>query len=188
MAARKKNINFIAREGWETTSLGKYLLWALTLGRYVIVLTELIVIVVFLLRFKLDKDLAVINEEIKDKETLISSSQDFEKEAKYLQQRLVAIRAIEQKSFKPTLVLTEISKILPQAVTFLGLQVDNGGIRLSGTSQTNSDLATFISGLKASGKFTKIDLTSVSAKGEAGQALKFQLSTALSLAPKTNEK
>jgi hypothetical protein len=53
-ARKKKTINFLPEDELEKSPIGRFLKWALKAGRYIIVLTELIVVVVFISRFRLD--------------------------------------------------------------------------------------------------------------------------------------
>ena len=58
MAAPKKHeIELLPKEEWEKTSFGKFIKWTLNVGRYIVIATELIVILAFVSRFKLDRDL-----------------------------------------------------------------------------------------------------------------------------------
>ena len=78
MAAQNKDIELLPKEEWEKTSLGKFIKWVLTVGRYIVIFTELIVISAFISRFKLDRDLSKIYEDIEKKQSLVVASSDFE--------------------------------------------------------------------------------------------------------------
>ena len=62
----KKDINLLPREEFEQKTVGRFLIWALTVGRWIVIVTELIVITAFLSRFKLDRDLANLYEKIRE--------------------------------------------------------------------------------------------------------------------------
>ena len=87
-AARKlTEINLLPKERWETGVLGKLLKWALNIGRYVVVFTELVVIGAFLYRFGLDRQLTDLKEEIGQKQALVESFGDFEAKFRDLQEK-----------------------------------------------------------------------------------------------------
>jgi hypothetical protein len=67
----KQEINLLPREEFEKKPIGKFLTWALSIGRYIIIFTELIVILAFLSRFKLDRDLSDLNQSIREKQAVI---------------------------------------------------------------------------------------------------------------------
>ena len=71
--AIKTTIEFIPQEDWEKTSFGKFLKWLLNVGRWIVIVTELIVIIAFVSRFKLDRDLTNLNEKVKQKQAIIGT-------------------------------------------------------------------------------------------------------------------
>ena len=181
MSARKqkKTINFFLEDKLEKSPLGKFLKWALNIGRYVITFTELIVIIVFVSRFKLDKDLANIHEEITRLPSPFLSPPELENEVRFLQKRLTAIDKAQKQDLKASLVLKELSKIIPFDVAFSDLEINKNSILLTGTSLSNIGIATFLSGLKSSSEFEQLDLKSISSGEEKNPALEFQISAKL---------
>jgi Tfp pilus assembly protein PilN len=175
VAAQKKTINFLPGDKLEKSPLGIFLKWALAIGRHIIIFTELIVIVVFLIRFKLDKDLIDLHEEIVQKQNLVAASAELENEARFLQQRLEVISKIQPEGVKSFLILKELSEIIPLDVVFSELAIQPDSISLEGTSFSNAGLATLISGLKSSDYFEQLDIKTVSSKGERDSALEFEI-------------
>ena len=180
MAAQKKTINLLLEDELEKSPLGRFLKWALTTGRYIIVFTELIVIIVFLSRFKLDRDLANLHEEIAQKQTIITASAELENEVRFLQKRLAAINKVQKQSLETSLILKELGEIIPLDVFFSELKIQKNSISLAGISLSNTGIATFLNGLKSSDRFEQLDLKSVSSGGEKDPTLKFQVSVRLS--------
>lgn len=181
MSARKqkKTINLFLKDELEKSPFGKFLKWALNIGRHIITFTELIVIIVFISRFKLDKDLADLHKEIVQKQTIIESSAELENEVRFLQKRLTAIDRAQKQSLKPSLVLEELSRIIPFDVVFSDLEINKNSILLTGTSLSNMGIATFLSGLKSSSQFEQLDLKSIASGGEKDPGLKFEISAKL---------
>ncbi len=66
--------------------------WLSTVGRWIIVLTELIVISAFISRFWLDRKNSDLSEVIRQQQAIIKSTQAFEKEFTSFQQRLKFIK------------------------------------------------------------------------------------------------
>ena len=78
MVAQNKEINLLPKEKWETGTAGKLLKWALSIGRYIVVFTELVVISAFLYRFSLDRKLMDINEQVNQQKKIIVTYGDLE--------------------------------------------------------------------------------------------------------------
>jgi hypothetical protein len=66
--------------------------WLTTVGRWVIVLTELVVVLAFISRFWLDRKNSDLSEVIRQQQAILKSTQSFENEFQSLQQRLAFIK------------------------------------------------------------------------------------------------
>ncbi|MFC1711612.1 PilN domain-containing protein [Patescibacteria group bacterium] len=179
MSQFKLNINLLPKEQLDSTAVGKFLKWALTFGRYIVIFTELIVIIAFIYRFKLDKDLIKLNSEIEQKSAIITSQQEFENTTRLLQKRLELIKETHLKNLFPSVVLEELARILPLDLVIDDLGVDNSSVKIKGKALSKEGLSTFFQGLQNSEHFTNINLDSVSSKGKKNPNITFSLSLKL---------
>jgi hypothetical protein len=60
-------VNLLPKDPFLSTSLGKLLQWSLTVGRYLVIFTELIVVSSFAARFSLDRQVTDLNASILQK-------------------------------------------------------------------------------------------------------------------------
>lgn len=174
MAAQKASIELLPQEEWQKGKLGKLLKWTLTVGRHIVILTELVVILAFLSRFKLDRDLADLGKEIEQKQAIIEASADFEKEFRFLQKRLVSIESLRKDQIPAVEIVSELATLTPLNIQFSDLEVNKEGTELTATSLTESGLATFLDKLKNSDRFKKLFLTEVSQDTEKQVGIKFR--------------
>ncbi|TSC54422.1 MAG: Uncharacterized protein LiPW31_121 [Microgenomates group bacterium LiPW_31] len=179
MTAQKTTVEFIPQEEWEKTSFGKFLKWVLTVGRYIVIITELIVILAFLSRFKLDRDLTDFNEKVKQQQAIINASAQFEKEFRFLQKRLSTIEGLRKTQLETDQILTELGDITPVDVYLDNFAVAEKQISLSAKALSEAGLATFLNNLKASPKFTKLTISNVSSGMEEGVGISFKLKSEL---------
>jgi len=175
MAAQKASIELLPQEEWQKGKLGKLLKWTLTVGRHIVILTELVVILAFLSRFKLDRDLADLGKEIKQKQAIIEASTDFEQEFRFLQKRLASIESLRKDQVHAVEIVSELATLTPLNIQFSDLEVDEKSIGLTATSLTESGLATLLNKLKNSDRFEKLLLTGVSQDTEKQAGIKLQL-------------
>ncbi len=175
----KKNINLLPRGDLEKKPWGRFLKWALHWGRHIIVFTELIVVLSFVYRFKLDRDLATLHNSVNSKQQLVESFSELENNARFLQQRLSFIQQKEAESLRPTDVLDQLNKLTPVDVFFTELELKKGILSIKGSSLSNTGLNTLINSLKANKQFTQINLSSIKSKGQQNAALQFELSTTI---------
>lgn len=162
MAAPKKvpknTIEFIPQEEWERTSFGKFLKWLLNIGRWIVIITELIVIIAFLSRFKLDRDLTNLNESIRQKQAIINASSDFEKEFLFLQKRLSTIEGLKKNQVESDKVLELFSQITPAGIQLSNFNINNEKISLTATADSETTFAVFLKNLKQEQKLTNLNL------------------------------
>jgi hypothetical protein len=90
--AIKKEISLLPEAENPNSFSARLFKWLTTVGRWVIVVTELIVISAFISRFWLDRKNADLSEIIRQQQAILQSTQDFEAEFNSLQQRLKLIK------------------------------------------------------------------------------------------------
>lgn len=175
MAAQNK-INLLPPDEFEETPLGQFLKWALTIGRYIVIGTELIVILAFLSRFKLDRDLTNLNEDIKGKLAVVESFQDLEEKTRALQVQLQGIKQFKKEGLETDRLLGFIDQNMPLNMFLEDLTLNKeSGLQLEGVALSEVDLATFLNRLEESQLFERISLESISHGGEEGPEIEFGL-------------
>ena len=92
---------------------GRFLKWSLTAGRYIIILTELVVIMAFMSRFKLDHDLSDLNDAILGKQALLEASSNTEKVLRLTQARLNLADQKLKVNPVPSEVISKIIRLFP---------------------------------------------------------------------------
>lgn len=169
----KLKINLLPKKELEGRALEKFLKWSLTFGRYIIVGTEIIVLLAFFSRFKLDRELTDLHEQINQKETIVKFNQEFEKETRNIQKQLKEIKGLEQNYDSVIKLLGFFESNIPKEVTLEKLSLSEERISLSGVSLSTSSFIDFLARIRTSEKFTQVNLEDLSKKGE--EELKFTL-------------
>jgi Tfp pilus assembly protein PilN len=158
----RKEINFLVQEEWEKRPAGRTVKWALTIGRHIVIITELVVIIAFVFRFKLDRNLSDLYEEIEVKRSQIEELEEFENEFRTIQNRLKTINELEERRKNPQTALSQLASLVPLNVTFNKLEIGADSLSLSGYSLSESGLATLINNLNQSLYFDNIELGNIS--------------------------
>ncbi|OGY09924.1 MAG: hypothetical protein A2782_04450 [Candidatus Blackburnbacteria bacterium RIFCSPHIGHO2_01_FULL_43_15b] len=171
MTAPKK-INLILKEGFENSTLGKVLAWSLSVGRIIVILTELVVILAFLSRFWLDRTLTDLNESNTNKRKQIEASSIFEANFRNIQDRLANYQKYAFKTNDDALV-AKIASLIPSDVTLTKINLTTEDFQISGISLSEAGLAGFMKGLSDNTPFGSVTLSSLNLATEEQQGLVF---------------
>lgn len=143
----------------------KLLKWLLSTGRYILIFVEALVLLAFLMRFKLDADLAERKEAIEEQIPYLESLAPYEKLIRQTQLKLSTINTHYANIADYQQILTKIANQTPQGVRIISINLDRSvgkiSIQINATAQTNFDLAIFLTGLKSDPQFLDIALISV---------------------------
>lgn len=137
---KQVNINLLVREKEEETFSGQLLSWALTYGRYIIILIQIVVLTVFFLRFKLDRDHTDLKELVEQKQSLVQSITDLETEIRRVQKRLNDIDILIADQTIPLKLLTYLQKNTPLGTTYTQISYSHPVIKFAAYS---ADLKSF---------------------------------------------
>lgn len=162
MSAPKHKINLLPKEDFENSPLGKLLNWALSAGRIIVILTELVVIGAFLSRFWLDRKLTDLLEENTSRKTQVEAFASFEEEFKTTQSRLAAYKKLDETKKDTVTLLETTSSLLPAEVSLTSISSLENQVTIKGISLSESGIAGFIKGLTSNGEFEKVTLNDIS--------------------------
>src|SRR5437764_715683 len=87
----------------------KFIQWILTYGRYIIIGTEIVVLLAFLSRFKLDREYIDLHDQIKEKQNVLTTLKPIESNVNQLQARLAAMQKAEATQGRGILGLPSIA-------------------------------------------------------------------------------
>lgn len=179
MAAQNKEINLLPKEKWETGNTGKLLKWALSVGRYIVVFTELIVISAFLYRFGLDRKLTDLNEQVNQQKKIIVTYGDLETNFRTLQAKLTNISKGEKEGLDVEAILTGISEITPLDTTYNSIDIEGQKVSLEGQTLSETGLATLLAKAQESQIFSGVSLDNVNSANEKSQTINFRMELSL---------
>jgi Tfp pilus assembly protein PilN len=157
----KTTIEFIPQEDWERTSFGKFLKWLLNIGRWIVIVTELIVIMAFLSRFKIDRDLTNLNERVKQRQAIINASSDFEKEFRSLQKRLLTIEGLQKNQIEADKILTLFTQVTPAGVQLSNFSFTEKIASLTASADSETTFAVFLKNLKEEPRLINLSIDKV---------------------------
>ena len=174
-AHRPISVNLLPKDPFFESFLGQFLLWALSIGRYIVIFTELIVILAFLSRFKLDRDLTDLNQMVLDGSSYVKSYDDLEIKYKKIQEKVNFLDYVNKQNLHPE-VLKKLTAHLPPDVRLDEIGVLNGDLKIKGISLSNSGFTQFLQRLEGDSIFDNISITKISAS-DTDSGIEFDVSS-----------
>jgi len=155
-------INLLPQDPFFETALGRTLRWALTAGRYLIIFTELVVIISFATRFSLDRQVTDLNTAILQKVNVIESYGDLEDKMRLVQSKLTEYTAIENQT-NIIDVFANLTQVTPADVLLEKLAINPTNVIIIGSASSQNDFNLLINNLQLSPDFNNVTVDKVEA-------------------------
>jgi hypothetical protein len=160
MQKRSSNINLVAsRKGG---MFDRFINWALSIGRLVVILVELIALLAFGYRFVLDRELIDLHSKIKAEAKQISFQKADEDAYRNLQSRLKVATDYIYGSDKKVRIFNHILGLAPQGMSFNDFSLNESELSVNATVESVSALSMFVNNLK---NYPEIDSVSINRIG-----------------------
>lgn len=169
------NINLVPKDPFFDSTVGRILQWALSAGRYIVIFTELIVIVSFAARFTLDREITNLNSDIYKHQQVIESQAAFEQEFISIQDRLADLKLIEQET-NMIEVFENLSRVTPQDINLEQLLVTPTKVTITGRTLSQNSFNLLVNNLQLSGDFYNINIGRVESGDSNEPGFEFNIS------------
>lgn len=177
MPAEPASINLLAEENLEESPVARIINWSITLGRYIMITTEIIVLLAFVSRFSLDRKLTDLNEAIEQKQVIIEANYQFEADFKNLQKDLANIKSIISAQHKPYQILTTFKTLLPVDAYLESINLTSTSLTGKVIVGTTDSFAMLINNMQAIGIFKEIELGEI--KKDPLKGIVFQFNSSI---------
>jgi Tfp pilus assembly protein PilN len=158
MQASKQPIDLIKNK---SNLMDDLLKWALSFGRLLVIVVEIVAFSAFIWRFSLDRQLIDLNDKIKQEQAIIEAMKPREKEYRNLQQRLATINQIDTKGNKSYQILQDIISFTPAEITYNSISIENDEVKIDLNIQSISSLTVFINALKEYPSVLSVNISSI---------------------------
>jgi hypothetical protein len=162
-SAQETKINLLPPSDFELSFWGKFLKWGVTTGRYVIIVTELIVIIAFLSRFKLDSEVASLTDEIRGKKNLLDAQTEFETQFLKIQNRLSSADLVMNSSLLASEETVKVESTVPVGVKLVSLDIQKTVDGITANTTEKTSLGTMLRQMSKMNSWKSIDVVSLSA-------------------------
>lgn len=143
--------------------------------RYIIIITQLVVIGVFFYRFQIDQRIIDLKESVDQKKEIIQVVAPLLVEADTISKRTVKSENIIKEQSQFNQMINYFLSQFPASVTLNELKLDNETLKIFGSAIDLRQLEAFYSLLKSDKKFSTVNLQDIK-KTEAGYIFTLELS------------
>lgn len=172
------DINLAPKDPFFETALGKILKWALSVGRYIVIFTEIVVIMSFVSRFTLDRQITDLNTSINQKQSVIESFGDLEMNVRTAQRLVEEYKQVEQSSEILT-TFPALTQVTPPGISLRQLIIRSNQISVTGTTFSQDTLNTLINNITVSPFFTDVEVTKIETDPQQRNSFSFAIGAQL---------
>lgn len=168
----KYKINLLTQK--KETLLDRVIYFALNYLRYILVITQIVVIIVFFIKFKIDQDIIDLKEAVSQKEEIINVSRPLLDEAKIIDKKTKEVKLIadEQDTFLAS--TSYIFSVFPKELFLDKLSISGAQTTLAGLSANPNAIRAFLNRLQADARYKTTTLKSIK-KADDGLHFVFEL-------------
>jgi len=142
--------------------------WTLTIGRAVVILTEVIALGAFIYRFSLDRQLIALHDKIAQEESIVNLLQKNENSYRNLQNRLSLASTIIDSEQQSITNYQSIMATIPPGVFLKSLIIDPQLIKINVDTPTTAAVSALISNLKNYPAITNVSVDKIENKTSVG--------------------
>lgn len=161
MPAQQLSVNLLEQPEFEASSFSRLFNWSITYGRYIMIGTEVIVLLAFISRFSLDRKLTDLREEIAQKKIILEANQQFENDFKHLQNTLSTVKTLVSAQEKPLVLFYEITSVLPPDVKILDYNGGTKSLDVRFSAGTTESFSSVLSGLQKIKTLSNIEIAEI---------------------------
>lgn len=166
MSENSPSINLVKNK--QIPFLDKFMNWALTAGRLIVIITEVVAVAAFIYRFSLDEKIIDLHSAIKQKQALVSLLKPDEDKYRNLQERIALASTISEKSIKTNKIVLDIISSVPPGTTINDFIFNKDRINISVSLNSVSSLTDFIEPLKNHPNIKSLSIDAIENKPSLG--------------------
>lgn len=166
----------------EPPLMERFFSWILTFGRFIIIGVELVVLLAFLSRFKLDRDLVDLHDKIKQEELIVKSLSSVEIKSVNFQKRLSEISSLNKDSQNTVDILLGIPALVPNTVFLDDLSIRENHLKIEARTSSGVGTSAFLQRLHNNPRLGDLSLDRITRDETLGGQIKFTITANLNYA------
>ncbi|EKD65304.1 MAG: hypothetical protein ACD_50C00126G0001 [uncultured bacterium] len=127
---------------------GEFIKWTLTIGRILVIVTEIIALGAFVYRFSLDRRLIDLRSEIRQKQTIIAAQKANEDKYQDLHDRIYVASNFSSLAQERNKILKDVLNFTPQGIRLNSLALQPDKMTIEANVTLSNSLGFFVNSLK----------------------------------------
>lgn len=173
---KKKTVNLLPRDSFESSTLGVILEWAMATGKWAVIVTQLVVMGVFLWRWGLDRNLTNLRKEMAQQVAVIESYSQIEEQFLLTQKRVNFAKETIGREEEVTGLVRKIQQLTPSDVWYDRVTISPTTITMTANAASLPGFSRLLSALQEDSSFSTINVASIADGGSKGAQLSFDIS------------
>lgn len=158
---KQYRINLLQHKRKPIALIDKLIFFALHYLRYIIIITQIIVIGVFFYRFTIDQQVIDLKESVNQKQEIIHIALPIVQEAKAFEVKTTAIKKILDQQNQFSVHFDYIVSIIPESIIITTLNLTAQGITLAGNAPEINSIRALYERVKKDKKFKNVSLEEI---------------------------
>lgn len=155
----KYDINLLPPK--EQNSVDRLIYFSFHYLRYILVITQLVVIFVFFYRFKVDQEIVDLKDSLRQKEEIVKVASAMMRDSLVVEQKIKHVKTVLDQQKIDEGKLDYVLNIFPEALFLTKLSIDEGNLILEGSTQNAYAVQQFYERLQKDKKFTSVTLGNI---------------------------
>lgn len=155
MQKKSASINLLKKQ---TSIIDRFINWALTIGRLVVILTEIIALSAFIYRFSLDRQLIDLHTKITQEQAIVNYLKDNEATYRNLQDRLILANNYSVLGTNRLKIFNDITSFATNGVAFNSISLYEDRVKIEANVDSVYSLNTFVNSIK---NYPSVDSVSI---------------------------
>lgn len=168
------DVNLMPKDPFFETAIGRSLKWTVSVGRYIVIFTQLVVILSFLTRFFLDRQVTDLNVTINQQKNAIEAYSELEKNFLFVQAQITDVKQLQQE-INLIEVFPLLNETIPDNVILDELTIRQNEVTFTGIALSQTSLNVLVNNVKLSPHFTDVSMDKIESRGENLPGLVFDM-------------
>lgn len=173
---RRRSINLLPRDSFESSQAGIVLAWLLSFGKWAVIITQLIVMGVFLWRFSLDRELTDLKKSIAKNVAIIKSYEQVERDFVLTQKRLATAKTVIAQQKAITEELSALTSATPLDVWYEKLTITPTTTTFSAYSRSLPGFSQLLSTIQRDTRYSSVSVARIQDGGIQSAQMQFEIS------------